>query len=92
MSNKKKPPKLAVLQGGKPPPSVHSVDGILQAVIEKHKTRRYTEIYIVAVRPSASHVMDVDIIHHSKDRVRLFGVINWALDRFRALYLPPVNP
>lgn len=91
MKKKTTKTKLAVIQGGKVPPSVHSVEGILQAVLEKHEQRRYAEIFVVGVRPGQSHVMDVDIIHHSRDRVRMLGVLTWAIERFRALYLPPVR-
>jgi len=90
MSKKKTAkPKLSGIHGGKVPPSTQSVEGVLQAALAKHQDRPYTDIFIVGVRADAPHVLNCDLLHHSKDRVRFFGILTWAVDRFRALYLPP---
>jgi hypothetical protein len=92
MASKKKPAKLklAVIQGGKVPPSSNSVAGVLQTALEKHSQQPYTDIFIVGVRSNAMpHVLNCDLMHHSKDRVRLLGVLTWAVERFMTLYLPP---
>lgn len=85
-------PRLSVIRGGKVPPSANSVEGVLQAALESHHKQPYSDIYIVAVKPRAEpHVLHADLMHHSRDRVRLLGVLHWALQRFMGLYFPPTR-
>lgn len=85
-----KKPRLSIIRGGKVSPSAHSVEGVLQAALENHHQRPYSDLFVVGVRYNGqAHVIDADIMHHSRDRVRLLGILHWAVDRFLARYLSP---
>jgi len=85
-------PKLSIIRGGREPPSAHSVEGVLQAALESHHKQPYSDIYIVAIKPhTGPHELRADIMHHSRDAVRMLGVLHWALERFVGRYLPPLR-
>ncbi len=86
MSKPKKKAALVVHLGGAEPPSTDSVEGTLRAALAKHKEDPFTDVFVMGVHSGRAHVLTATLSHYSRDRVRLFGALHWAIDSFRRRY------
>jgi len=85
---KKKKPALVVHLGGAEPPSTNSVEGALRAALDEHKKHPFAEVFVLGMPQAKSHTVVASFFHYSRDRVRLLGMLHWAVQHFTRKYFP----